>query len=96
MNGKYSRLQEVLYLVLLQLRSTGKLDHTKPFVAEVHKEDFIADNWLDFSEKMDPYHAVEVRTQVHFPDRALVQYDCGKLQQLAVLLRKLKQVILWK
>lgn len=34
---------------------------------------------------------MEVRTQVHFPDRALVQYDCGKLQQLALLLRKLKQ-----
>ncbi|KAF8411770.1 hypothetical protein HHK36_004329 [Tetracentron sinense] len=31
-----------------------------------------------------------VRRQVYFPDRRLIQFDCGKLQQLAVLLRRLK------
>ena len=30
-----------------------------------------------------------VRMQLFFPDRRLVQFDCGKLQQLAMLLRKL-------
>ncbi|KAL0452991.1 UNVERIFIED_CONTAM: protein PHOTOPERIOD-INDEPENDENT EARLY FLOWERING 1 [Sesamum latifolium] len=28
--------------------------------------------------------------QVYFPDRRLIQFDCGKLQELAVLLRRLK------
>jgi E1A-binding protein p400 len=31
-----------------------------------------------------------VRRQCFFPDRRLLQYDCGKLVELAVLLRKLK------
>ncbi|XP_044486357.1 protein PHOTOPERIOD-INDEPENDENT EARLY FLOWERING 1 isoform X4 [Mangifera indica] len=31
-----------------------------------------------------------VRKQVYFPDRRLIQFDCGKLQELAILLRKLK------
>lgn len=31
-----------------------------------------------------------VRRQVYFPDRRLIQFDCGKLQELAILLRKLK------
>ena len=32
----------------------------------------------------------EIRGQLFFPDRRLVQFDCGKLQQLAVLLKGLK------
>ncbi len=31
-----------------------------------------------------------MRRQVFFPDRRLLQYDCGKLQELAALLRRLK------
>jgi E1A-binding protein p400 len=31
-----------------------------------------------------------VRKQLFFPDRRLLQYDCGKLVELDVLLRKLK------
>ncbi|KAF3442635.1 hypothetical protein FNV43_RR16551 [Rhamnella rubrinervis] len=31
-----------------------------------------------------------VRRQVYFPDRRLIQFDCGKLQELSILLRKLK------
>ncbi|CAL9186309.1 protein PHOTOPERIOD-INDEPENDENT EARLY FLOWERING 1-like isoform X1 [Musa acuminata AAA Group] len=31
-----------------------------------------------------------VRRQVYFPDRRLIQFDCGKLQELAILLRRLK------
>ncbi|OWZ15312.1 ATPase and F-box protein [Phytophthora megakarya] len=37
------------------------------------------------------YHNSFKRTQLFFPDKALVQFDCGKLQQLAVLLRTLKR-----
>lgn len=35
-------------------------------------------------------HVPRLRTQLFFPDRRLIQYDCGKLQELAVLLRRLK------
>ncbi|RLN92278.1 hypothetical protein BBJ28_00019650, partial [Nothophytophthora sp. Chile5] len=38
-----------------------------------------------------PYYDAFKRTQLFFPDKALVQFDCGKLQQLAVLLRTLKR-----
>lgn len=37
-----------------------------------------------------PLHASSVRRQVFFPDRRLIQFDCGKLQALAQLLRTLK------
>lgn len=37
-----------------------------------------------------PFQTSVVRRQVFFPDRKLIQFDCGKLQQLATLLRQLK------
>jgi len=37
-----------------------------------------------------PLRPVIVRRQLFFPDRRLLQFDCGKLQELAVLLRQLK------
>ncbi|KAK1938963.1 Protein PHOTOPERIOD-INDEPENDENT EARLY FLOWERING 1 [Phytophthora citrophthora] len=43
------------------------------------------------SQILAPYHNSFKRTQLFFPDKALVQFDCGKLQQLAVLLRTLKR-----
>lgn len=36
------------------------------------------------------FHPASIRLTLAFPDRMLVQYDCGKLQVLAKLLRKLK------
>ncbi|KAL0487589.1 hypothetical protein AKO1_000280, partial [Acrasis kona] len=39
----------------------------------------------------DLYRSRFVRTQMHFPDKRLLQYDCGKLQVLDPLLRQLKQ-----
>lgn len=35
-------------------------------------------------------HDSQVRLSIAFPDKRLLQYDCGKLQRLAVLLRDLK------
>lgn len=37
-----------------------------------------------------PIRPIIIRRTMFFPDRRLVQFDCGKLQALAVLLRKLK------
>jgi len=44
---------------------------------------------FDFS-CLTPYRETFVRTQMYFPDKYLLQYDCGKLQVLARLLVKLK------
>ncbi|RHZ81810.1 hypothetical protein Glove_117g574 [Diversispora epigaea] len=38
----------------------------------------------------DIYHSIRVKLQIAFPDKRLLQYDCGKLQELDILLRRLK------
>ncbi|KAH7417325.1 SNF2 family N-terminal domain-containing protein [Cadophora sp. MPI-SDFR-AT-0126] len=42
------------------------------------------------SSKVDPFHEARMRLSIQFPDKRLLQYDCGKLQTLAKLLRKLE------
>ena len=42
------------------------------------------------SKKPDPFHEARVRLSIAFPDKRLLQYDCGKLQQLDKLLRRLQ------
>lgn len=38
----------------------------------------------------DPFHEARMRLSIQFPDKRLLQYDCGKLQTLDKLLRKLQ------
>ncbi|KAI4143619.1 MAG: hypothetical protein LQ340_006936 [Diploschistes diacapsis] len=38
----------------------------------------------------DAFHESRVRLSIAFPDKRLLQYDCGKLQRLDALLRRLK------
>ena len=38
----------------------------------------------------DPFHHARMRLTIAFPDNRLLQYDCGKLQRLATLLRSLQ------
>lgn len=38
-----------------------------------------------------PFHQTAVKLQIAFPDPSLLQYDCGKLQELANLLRERKK-----
>lgn len=40
--------------------------------------------------EMDPFHEARMRLSIQFPDKRLLQYDCGKLQTLEKLLRKLQ------
>ncbi|XVE90682.1 hypothetical protein DITRI_Ditri20bG0096500 [Diplodiscus trichospermus] len=40
--------------------------------------------------RLTPIRPAIVRRQVYFPDKRLIQFDCGKLQELEVLLRRLK------
>ncbi|KAG9522262.1 hypothetical protein KCV07_g3108, partial [Aureobasidium melanogenum] len=42
------------------------------------------------SPEPDPFHESRVRLSIAFPDKRLLQYDCGKLQRLADLLRELQ------
>jgi helicase SWR1 len=39
---------------------------------------------------VDPWHESRMRLSIQFPDKRLLQYDCGKLQALDRLLRKLQ------
>lgn len=45
---------------------------------------------ISFKTPYDPYHQSRVRLSIAFPDKRLLQYDCGKLQHLATLLRQLQ------
>lgn len=38
---------------------------------------------------LNPFHDVQIKETISFPDKSLLQYDCGKLQKLAVLLEKI-------
>ncbi|KAI9777539.1 MAG: swr1 complex component [Geoglossum umbratile] len=40
--------------------------------------------------KDDAFHEARIRLSIAFPDKRLLQYDCGKLQQLDKLLRELQ------
>jgi SNF2 family DNA or RNA helicase len=42
-------------------------------------------------EKEDLFYPIRLRQSIFFPDRKLVQFDSGKLQTLAILLRDLKK-----
>ena len=39
----------------------------------------------------DVFHEARMRLSIAFPDKRLLQYDCGKLQRLDALLRKLQE-----
>ncbi|KAI9659846.1 MAG: swr1 complex component [Bathelium mastoideum] len=45
---------------------------------------------LRANEEPDPFHEARIRLSIAFPDKRLLQYDCGKLQQLDKLLRQLQ------
>ena len=42
------------------------------------------------SSPIDPFHDARMRLSIAFPDKRLLQYDCGKLQSLDTLLRRLQ------
>ncbi|WPT11241.1 Protein PHOTOPERIOD-INDEPENDENT EARLY FLOWERING 1 [Picochlorum sp. SENEW3] len=46
--------------------------------------------WNQFTSSTALLHVPRVRQQLFFPDKRLIQYDCGKLQELARLLTRLK------
>jgi helicase SWR1 len=44
----------------------------------------------ELTRQPDPFHESRIRQSIAFPDKRLLQYDCGKLQRLATLLRDLQ------
>ena len=50
----------------------------------------IVQNSTHSSPVKDPYHEARMRLSIAFPDKRLLQYDCGKLQRLDALLRTLQ------
>ncbi|KAF3002541.1 swr1 complex component [Curvularia kusanoi] len=44
----------------------------------------------NMARQPDPFHEARMRQSIAFPDKRLLQYDCGKLQRLATLLRDLQ------
>ncbi len=44
----------------------------------------------ELAHQPDPFHNARMRQSIAFPDKRLLQYDCGKLQRLATLLRDLQ------
>lgn len=46
--------------------------------------------WNDFHAATDILHPAAVKSQIAFPDKTLLQYDCGKLQMLAEMLKNLQ------
>ncbi|KAL1893667.1 swr1 complex component [Ceratocystis pirilliformis] len=65
-------------------------------VAAFKEKDFalsIPVRWSPFippERPLDPWHEARIRLSIQFPDKRLLQYDCGKLQALDKLLRKLQ------
>lgn len=51
---------------------------------------FNAELERNISPTVDIFRPSFVRMQLNFPDKRLIQFDCGKLQQLDILLRRLK------
>jgi len=62
---------------------------TQETIHEEHLKDVGRLTW-DAMKILRPIRATIVRQILFFPDKRLVQFDCGKLQALAVLLRTLK------
>lgn len=58
-----------------------------PRIAFVEEEAVIKDQPLHFDAVL---HRASVKLQIAFPDPSLLQYDCGKLQELTRLLREKK------
>lgn len=58
-----------------------------PRIALAGSQDAILAQPLDFDQVL---HRASVKLQIAFPDPSLLQYDCGKLQRLATLLREKK------
>ena len=54
------------------------------------RERICQDMKISIENAIKPFYSAKIRQKIFFPDRKLVQFDSGKLQTLAHLLRKMK------
>lgn len=65
---------------------------SKPYSSSITMERTLLSKTSDsFKTYFSPYQKAQARLTMCFPDKKLVQFDAGKLQNLAALLRDLKQ-----
>lgn len=67
------------------------LDMTKLHVGENFQNQFLYGNekCAQITKQKETFHESQVKLSIAFPDKRLLQYDCGKLQRMALLLRDL-------
>lgn len=73
----------------IQLISAG-LNNTLKHDSIVYGKDWVEVKKI-LSRSLLPFYPAFIRQRIFFPDRKLIQFDSGKLQMLAVLLRNLKK-----
>jgi len=91
-----SEMQDVIQrfvFVIPRARSKPVIHHcSHPDPSQLVREiNYKSTLYRELSPKSLVYHEAERRMQLYFPDKRLIQFDCGKLQQLAALLRQLKK-----
>ncbi|KAK4941173.1 swr1 complex component [Elasticomyces elasticus] len=59
-------------------------------VATVTEAGAAAIRVTELARRADPFHQARMKMSIAFPDKRLLQYDCGKLQRLDKLLRQLQ------
>lgn len=62
------------------------LDSHSSYLNDIKKDEVIS----DLRRMENPFHFLQTKLSIAFPDKSLLQYDCGKLQKLAHLLQDLK------
>jgi len=70
--------------------STAELHLVKPRKNLAQMDRLRSSLLTQMKQKEDITHRAKVRMETFFPDKKLLQYDCGKLQTLDELLKKLK------
>ena len=83
-------IEEFVFVIPPVSSSTPRqsLGKPRPFITEIIHVQESAVAHLKKAE--DVLHSPRVRMETFFPDKRLLQYDCGKLQKLDELLRRLK------
>ncbi|KAL9655589.1 hypothetical protein ABK040_002253 [Willaertia magna] len=67
-----------------------------PYIKEIYTRKLIREKrekevWSNISPTLDAFRKPNVRMQMQFPDKRLLQFDCGKLVKMASMLKDLKR-----
>ncbi|ODV96793.1 hypothetical protein PACTADRAFT_84091 [Pachysolen tannophilus NRRL Y-2460] len=83
--------------ISMMYNTIEKYAFVTPAVVALNMKNYVLPNESLRAEMMNtnsgienPFHHSQVKLTIAFPDKSLLQYDCGKLQKLASLLLELK------